>query len=1116
MENNGANPRGAVKPEAAYIAETNKMFADLYPQEQDRMTIFKAMDDLEDEIRKANILGAGQPPGAFPDLGISDPRRYKVTVPGQENSPMAQAIKAENRRWANLTKQTITGQILDKSRPAGPLTWQQKRMDNVRSLGAADGALMRVIIKRSPAAAQPFLQRIADQFGGEPGSGRYVGEPLQQAAQKRENDYGNALYNIVRKAGYRSLDDLPDEDDAMIRHAMTSSEPYQAPDGTIKQIPGKMITAAAELRQQGDVVYQDLRDVGIDIGYADRHFPRNYDQAAAFNDPTGFHRQAAKSYRIRFDNDVGTPGDDPQALLEKWTTLSATDKDLARATDPTMPDDMRALGANLKRQREIEIKLTDPIAGTSPSALRAELAQLQRVTTTSSAVEDRQRAIEAELANPTNPAALRAELAQLKADAAQQASNTHDALGDHVAKLEAGQWYDRLVKSTIHHFDTQGPSGRFLNTRTMPPETDVLMRDFMHTRIADALPHYYASAARRIADAERFGAQSEGLDALVDAALKGGVHPDEMGRFLESVDRQRGTNPGGSRQGRAATELNAWAHAYSSLVMMPRSVWSQIAEPMNASLATGQFSAGPNTYGYQWAHIVGTIFKTASAAERTRWAQAVGIINAGHEDAIMASRMGANYDSDPKLGGMMARFFRMTGMTLATNSMRIGNAQANHWVLRNFAKDFLAPDTGAGSRRAQDNATRWFNDMGIPPEVHNKFATWLKDMPGMPSADDILADKDGMMGAYTLGVRHLVDRSIQDPKKIDRAARSLDASYRLVFQLQSFNYSMQHNILNPAMERIGHAYTFTKKDAIAHGASPAAATAKALAVSGGTAVKTVALAGSIVGATFMASTLRQLLFAPDQWEEHKKNGDLWSWLRDLAMQRSGLNGVLDPIIQTLTNARYLGDTQTLLNGAGPTWVAKNVQDILTGVAGANDSPNTNTAAFNAIKASFNLVGVPLATYGLTLLSAPLAAAGGIPGEIGASLLSQFATSPYAVSKVTAAIVGRKGATRADAGGNGDGLPELPEPPELPSLPGEGGADEGGGGAGAKGAASGVGAAPWGMADDVAVPLIKIGGPWVSALPGPLKIAGAGLAAAYGAKELWDYGKAFRGQPAPGN
>jgi hypothetical protein len=283
-----------------------------------------------------------------------------------------------------------------------------------------------------------------------------------------------------------------------------------------------------------------------------------------------------------------------------------------------------------------------------------------------------------------------------------------------------------------------------------------------------------------------------------------------------------------------------------------------------------------------------------------------------------------------------------------------------------------------------------------------------------------------------------------------------------------------------------------------------------LAVSGGTAVKTAALGAALVGSTFLFSSLRQALFSPDQWAEHKKDGDLFEWLRDLAMQRSGLNGVLDPIVQVLTNYRYLGDMQTLLNGAGPGWVMKGLQDILTGFAGANDSPNTNTRQYNAVKAGLNLVGVPLVNYGLTALGQ----FGGLPGRLAASAAMQFGTSPYMVGKLTEKITGPKGATRAGAGsGEAGGLPDMPG---MPELPGVGGADSegGGGGAGATASKSPIGGIPVGFLDDIALPVVRVLAPIASALPGPVKAVGAGLAAAYGAKKLLEAGAPFRGQPAP--
>ena len=121
--------------------------------------------------------------------------------------------------------------------------------------------------------------------------------------------------------------------------------------------------------------------------------------------------------------------------------------------------------------------------------------------------------------------------------------------------------------------------------------------------------------------------------------------------------------------------------------------------------------------------------------------------------------------------------------------------------------------------------------------------------------------------------------------------------------------------------------------------------------------------------------MRQYLFAPDQWQKHEDDGDLGGYLTDLAMQRSGLNGTLDPIIQMFTNMRYDANMSSLLEGASINWLAKNAQDVISPFVMANDSPNTNTRYFNAARGAFNLVGVPAAAFGLTKLGAVGGAAG---------------------------------------------------------------------------------------------------------------------------------------------
>jgi hypothetical protein len=193
----------------------------------------------------------------------------------------------------------------------------------------------------------------------------------------------------------------------------------------------------------------------------------------------------------------------------------------------------------------------------------------------------------------------------------------------------------------------------------------------------------------------------------------------------------------------------------------------------------------------------------------------------------------------------------------------------------------------------------------------------------------------------------------------------------------------------------------------------------------------------------------------------------------------------------------------LFDGAGVNYIGKNAIDVFR--MGMTDSPNTNTRLHNGVRGLWNLTGVPLTAGGLSIL-------GGLGGPLTRAVAGpamQYLTSPSVANKVADFVAGPKGAERpgAGAGAGEDKIVDLPGIGELPGL-GEGGASPGAAGS------SGAGSVPWGFVDDFVAPIAKKIGPVIAGLSGPAKIAALGVGAAVGAKQLWDAGEPFRGQPAP--
>jgi hypothetical protein len=573
-------------------------------------------------------------------------------------------------------------------------------------------------------------------------------------------------------------------------------------------------------------------------------------------------------------------------------------------------------------------------------------------------------------------------------------------------------------------------------------------------------------------------------------------------------------------------------HASGAIMLMPRAMWSSLAEPMNAALSSGSFKFAGRTFAYQagqaalgvenalarskhlegFARTFGKLMGTASARERTKFAELLNVTTSAMHDAVMLSRSSADYSDSPAINRGMSQYYRTTGLTQVTNSGRTASAAAAHYLLAEMANDYRSTETGTFADHARDDAKRELSSLGIPPAFHDEFTKWLTAFgPDRPTSSQLMDDP--MRGAYGLAIRRLADRAYQDPYKVDRAVMSGRPLYGLGYALMSFNYQFQRNVISPAWMRVEHSYGRAKLEALNAGQGKLRATARGLTFGGGTAAWGMGAAAALVGANMLTSLPRQWLFAKDEWDKHEADGDLWPWLLELGMTRSGLNGTLDPLMQAWSHVRYNADLSSLTDGAYVNFYLKNAQDL---IMPSNDETEdgtpagTNTRNWKRARAAYNLIGVPGAAVALSALNNLVP--GGPALRVATGGAMQYVTSPEFSGKVANWWAGWKGVT-ADGGSGKGGLPTLPKAggglPKLPK-PGAGGSDS-------ASSSSGVGAAasPLGLIDDIAIPLWqKVIAPVVNKVPTPLKALTLGAVVAGGLYHNWAENAPFRAQPKP--
>jgi hypothetical protein len=1066
MEQNGVNPRGVVMPDEAYARGLDKRLKMTFPKNDELMAIHAAFKDVFDAARAEGIWGSAAAAKSN-DYGMVDPNGFMRTARLAGDTPTLRKKAIEFMQVGNNLKRVQKSMKettpFDRSRPIAERKWSKRASLWAGHVFNSKLAAMDAIIKANPESARPYLQQIRDAFGSQHGSGRATGEGMEQESRAQATTWQNGLAAILQKHGL--LEKMTDLQDRMIVWGLTTGEDNYR--GT--PMPDNVKSVIQEARLLHNQVFDTAERAKLDIEYVGQQYPRIYDTSkinANQSNKDAFTADATKVYKVDFNNQVGVPGDKPDVLLKKYRQLSPGDKSDIDTKNPGVNAGMKELGKNLRRQRAIEKQLA---AGPDP--------------------------------------ALSAELAQLQAEARQLAEDHHDAIGDHISSEAAIDWQLRTSKGYPGDFEKIGPSGRFLQHRTLPPETDRLMENWMVRDVRTVLPQYYEQVARKVAYAKRLGPKGEILESLLDNAARHGLMLNDGPTMRGLVQQITGYGEDGNATHNVIGPLANSVNAYGAALLMPRSMWTSLHEFAVSGLATGDLRVSLRSL----ANIMGDIIGTGAAHDRREVADLVGVTQSKLAESLMTARIGSDYHDSPRIAWLMQKYYKMIGLTGLTNAIRRANFGALNWHLRNQSRNLLSAEQGAYWDLRRDRARRLFNEMGIPPAEHLAFAAEMLTHDGVPEFNYLTDPNNaGFARLYGRAMRQLSDWSSQNPYKGDRPALAETPMGRFVWQLQHFNYAFQRNVLDPMVHNMGTDFAFMRDRALAQGAGYLSSRLHGIGGLANAGVGFAGAAGLLVASSLVTTMLREMLFNGDKLDEHKKKGDLGDWFTDLAIQRAGLSGSLDPLVQMVNNMRYNADANSLIAGASPTFIAKNLTDVIRGVQSAFDpeAPETNTRAHDATKALYNLVGIPA----MAMMSMGIAGAGVPLVTPGASFAFQKLSSQQSAEHA-ADVTGPKGA-KLPKGGEEDMnmTPDLSSTadegmnmtPDLLAEPKPG--EKTGGTVGAS--------VPWGFLDDFiapAAPLVKSG---LGIVPGWMKAGAVGAAGLAGASSFMSRMEPYRNAPAP--
>lgn len=542
-----------------------------------------------------------------------------------------------------------------------------------------------------------------------------------------------------------------------------------------------------------------------------------------------------------------------------------------------------------------------------------------------------------------------------------------------VAKDAATEWANRVmgIGGSARYADT--PANSYTKGRTLPAETDALMRKWLVTDPREALGAYIDSSTRHAEFASRFGPNGEKFDDVLKGMREAGATPTEIQIMQRAFASATGT-VGGAPSG--TTGALAWTQMWGMHQLLTRALFASAAEPLAVGIRSGDIRDGFRALGDTWRRfLTPDSWQGDKARTETERAELLGVVGDAAREMMMAARVEAQ-NFDVKNAARINRMLQITGQNRLFAASRIAASRiAEHTVTKMLAD---AADSRSGTQRA---AQRFLAEVGMDDAAAKTVRTWLDKHGGRPPVAELTGDTPAA-SAYRTAINRFVNESVINPLAIDRptAAGEKHALARMAYSIMSFQYSFTRNVLIRTFKQAG--------DAAAKGLTPAERLALLAPVAG---------FAVLAASQFAMSKGRDAIFNREAKSERPEIVDVV-----LGLDRAGMFGNLSPIVNTLTSARYERDPSGALIGAYLGNMLRQVGDMGPGLlpqeVGGPNSPKTNNAEWAAARSAWGLIAAPAAVMGLAAAPIPSWAkpvAGAAAMYVGSSDMSRNVASAIA-------------------------------------------------------------------------------------------------------------------------
>jgi len=939
-----------------------------YPNDQDRINMFLAMDRLMEAIRAdywTGVQGANRPE----DKNMVDARLdfYGQLNEGASKSKLKNILSDEKLAWRmnKAEKERRSDRPREYNEGILTNTWH-KTEDYVfkNILYSKRGVLFAISRRnRNNPEIHKIVEDIISRVATDPGGTRvtFKNGVYEEAVRTNTRRFATELKNILRRNKLNLLSKQQMKD---LRLVLTGNAE------SVQNIPQNIIDGAAELRIKIlNPVYDYARQNNLPLTYLEdgSYMPRVLDMALfeykqkefLFGDGTREKPSMKKGayglyHEVIYKNEVGQLDIGSRQQQMEMYRIMADNRPVSRE--------------RVRMGGQINAKMMNDAGKFAEGSLTAQDVQgdIRSFANLVPTIYSKELALKKAQENPKDNAKQIEKLEKEIAKLDQQLEEIHEGiytmLQPAFSWVASQDWVSRIREQQGNDIEAHSSTNKFMKQRKLPKEADTFMIDF-YTDPIEALSTYIPSVVRKVEQENRFGSRlipkgqpkknQEGknidyLEHQLNKALELGLNPNDKIMIKDNIDVILGRSA--PIRNRKFKQTSDFLYTMGTMSLLGRAVMSSVAEPLTIGIKTGSSKDALKNVAF----LLDEGLSGLTNKERTQYfrqlSNILGVVDDPEVGEMVSNRLGGTLQDSPTMTKWLSRYFVNTKLQGLTNAQRRSSMRVFLQYFVELSKEYKDTNTSDKKMKQIRNV---FQDLGITGQDLDQFTSFMLESreqdPNQvragfkaPALEDVIGksgELSDMGKLLSIAINRAVSETIQDPMIVDRPKYAEHPLGRFVYGITSFTRAYTRNVLIASVNRVNREYK-------TNGAVSATTMAS---------LHIMPQFALLYAGHFAVSTAREAMFNGDEWERQQENDNLFPWLMEVAWTRAGFFGALDPIYQAFRSLKYEADIKNLIAGAQAGFLANAVDRIIT-IFGQKNSPNTLTAEYNAVRGFMDTIG----------------------------------------------------------------------------------------------------------------------------------------------------------------